>query len=552
MSATDFVIVNLPPWGQDNPHIGIGYLAANLRKEGIALSVLDLNKRFFVDYPDFGMLWHVENKNFWSNEETFPLILEVFEEAITRAVKEVAAANPHSVGFSVVDPKERLTIEFIKRFKKEMPHVAIVLGGPSTSTPEQRSIFIEHAGKLIDAFVVGEGEEACVDIIRRINERKPLVDIAGAITQHNGAWLERPPQAIEPLEKLPFPTYEEFDMALYGKSLLVEWSRGCYSRCSFCKNWRIMPRYRAKSPEWVLEELMYHHRVHSIDEFTVVDSIMNGAPRQLYSICSLIKKNNLKISWSGQIAPRRDMDSAFFKHMKEAGCQKLQIGVESGSNSVLKNMRKTYTAEMAQQAVRNAKKAGIETEIFIIVGFPGESDREFKHTHAFIKRNKDFIDTIKSINTLHLIAGTEVFEKSLVAFNMKPLPLKEGGWHYRWETRDGNTYAIRKGRAQTLLDLASRLGIKVMETNICEGKEKNFDVITKTKNTAEQIQQLKNSIDFLQKLPQKKKIANKKRTLAQVCILFFVSFYTGFYIIYFWIFMKVTNKVLLGGRSEKK
>lgn len=508
-SKADILIVNLPPWAQENPHIGIGYLCSYLRDKDLKPKVMDLNKKFFINHPDFGLLWHVENKNFWSNSETFPLILEIFRQDIKQAIDEIVGLKPDMAGFSVVDPKERLTVEFIKLIKERLPEIKIILGGPATSTEEQRQIFVDNISDYIDIFIIGEGEEACCEAVRRIKGQSKLDNINGSLIRNGGEWIYTPPKPINPLEKVPFPAYEEFDLNLYGKSLLVEWSRGCYSRCSFCKNWRLFPFYRAKDPKWVLDELKYHNHIYGIADFTVVDSVLNGSPKQLYKICSLIIENNLKLRWAGQIAPRKDMDYEFFKHMKRAGCMKLQIGVESGSNKVLMNMRKTYTAETSEYALSNARKSGIETGIFIIIGYPGEDDYEFEKTYDFIKRNKKYIDIIKSINTLHLIAGTEIYERAYDKFNMKPLPGEN--WHYLWETYDGNNYHVRKERAQRLLNLASDLGIRVVETNIREGKENTLLAIATAGDLDSKITMLRQSVNNLQELPSRCFIKNIKK-----------------------------------------
>ena len=135
----EILLVNLPPWAQDNPHIGLGYLGSYLRANGLALKVLDLNKIFFMNNPGLKMLWHVENKSFWSDENTFPLILEIFKKDIKEAVDAALESNCSLFGFSVVDPKERLTIDFIKRIKQRCSNNKIILGGPATSTIEQRA-----------------------------------------------------------------------------------------------------------------------------------------------------------------------------------------------------------------------------------------------------------------------------------------------------------------------------------------------------------------------------------------------------------------------------
>ncbi|MBU1933407.1 MAG: B12-binding domain-containing radical SAM protein [Candidatus Omnitrophica bacterium] len=544
----DFILVNLPPWAQDNPHIGIGYLSAYLRIKDISFKVLDLNKSFFLNQPDFRMLWHVENKNFWSNENTFPLLLKVFEKDIKQAVDDIAVSGCDVLGFSVVDPKEKLTIEFIKRIKEKSPGKKIILGGPATSTPEQREVFLENVGKDIDVFVIGEGEEILFNLLDRFLQRKGAGDVESCYARINGKWVCTPRKILPSLEKLPFPTYEEFDLGLYGKSLLVEWSRGCKGKCAFCKNYRLFSEYRSKSATSIMDELKYHRERYGIEDFTVTDSILNGDLPRLKEVSSRIIKEGLKIQWTGQIAPNRNMDLDFFKMMKNAGCFKLQIGLESGSNKVLKAMRKTFTAEDSEKNIRFASKAGIETEIFIMIGFPSETEKDFQKTYDFIKSNVSYIDTLKSINTLHLIAGTEVFEER-VRFGIKPLNHK--GWHYLWETYDGNVYELRKKRAQRLIDLASILGIRVMETNIQEGKETIFETIKDKSRQDERIALLKDFVNRLQQLPQKNKvIKKKKRGLVKWLILISLSIYTFLYIIYFWAYMILRNKVLLGGRKR--
>jgi len=543
----DFLLVNLPPWAQENPHIGIGYLGSYLRHKGLKPKVIDLNKRFFINHPDCKLLWHVENKNFWSNKHTFSLILEIFKVDIEKAIDEILSCSYGILGFSVVDPKERLTIEFIKRIKEKSPDKKIILGGPATSTFEQRKIFLDNIGKYIDAFVIGEGEETLFHLIDQFQNKKEIKDIKGCFVKGDRGWVYEERPVILPLGRVSFPTYEEFNMSLYGKSLLVEWSRGCRGKCSFCKNYRLFPIYRAKSTDWVMEELRYHKERYNINEFTVADNILNGDLKNLSEICDRITKENLKIRWTGQIAPCKGMEYKFFKKMREAGCYKLQIGLESGSNKVLKLMRKTFIAEISEKNIKFAKKAGIATEVFIMIGFPGETENDFSKTRNFINRNRNYIDAIKSINTLHLIAGTEVYEKGRERFNMKPL-LKEN-WHYLWETYGGNTYKVRKRRACELLNLAYGLGIKVMETNIREGKEAILEDIKNRQNLSEKVALLKVSINNLQELSQRKKIVGTKHPIFKWLILICVSFYTFIYIVYFGIYAKIKNKVLLGGKK---
>lgn len=545
----DVLLVTLPPWGIENPPIGLGYLDAYIKSKGLKSKVLDFNIHFYntTDTP-YKMLWHVENKNYWSNECGFPLVRKLFKNQINSVVEKILSYNTGLVGFSVVDPKERITIEVIKRIKKEAPHKKIILGGPACSTEEQRDFFIQNAPSLIDYFVVGEGEETLYEVIQKEknNLNKPV--LPGLAIKENGKWHYVPRSAIKPVDSISFPTYEGFDLSQYngGKSFLVEWSRGCIGRCSFCKNYRLVRGYRAKSAELILKELDFLAKRYGTEEITVCDNIMNGDISQLNEVCKGIIKRGLKIKWSGQIAPRKEMDYDLFYKMYQAGCHKIQIGVESGSDEILRRMKKTYTAQIAQDNIKAAKKAGMETEIFILIGFPGETEKGYRETRNFIKINVNYIDTIKSINTLHLIAGTDIYENPK-QYNLKPLP--ERNWHYLWETYDGNTYEIRKQRAERLLDLACDLGLRVMETNTKEGKEKlllNFQ----TESLTEQLERLRLDINRLQELPQRlirPRALRKKRSLFKFVLLGSIFIYTLSYITYFWLFKKLRGKALLGG-----
>jgi len=545
----DILLATLPPWGVENPPIGLGYLDSYIRNKGLESKVCDFNIYFYNNIDSaYKVLWHVENKNYWSNEKTFPVVCKLFENQITYAVEKILSCDTGLVGFSVVDPKERITIEVIKRIKKAAPEKKIILGGPACSTEEQRDFFTDNIPGYIDYFVVGEGEETLYEIIQQEQENSNGRDLAGLAHKVNGSWrcLIRPP--INPLDSIPFPTYQGFDSFQYngGKSFLVTWSRGCISKCSFCKNYRLFSGYRYRSPRNVFEELKFLVNQYGIQEITVSDNLMNGDIGQLDGVCDMLMEKGLKIKWSGQIAPRQEMNYELFSKMHRAGCHKIQIGVESGSDKVLRLMKKIYTAEIAKNNIRLAKKAGMETEIFILVGFPGETKKDFVKTSNFIKNNASHINTIKSINTLHLIAGTEVYEE-YEKFGLKTLPRQN--WHYLWETRDGNTYAARKSRAQKLLDLAHGLRLRVMETNIMEGKE-TLLLDFQDKPVFEQTEILKRNINQIQGLPQysiKPRITKMNRNFFQFVILVVILIYTLFYITYFWIYKKLYGKALLGG-----
>ena len=334
---------------------------------------------------------------------------------------------------------------------------------------------------------MGEGEETLAEIAHRVKEGRDIDGVRGVALFRSGRWFFLPRSPITSLDSIPYPDYRGFRIEQYpGDELFLEWSRGCIGKCAFCKNPRLVKQYRYHDSPWVVEEIEDHFKRLKMKKFTIVDPLLNGYLPQLEGICDLILKKGLQIQWSGQIAPRRDMTQELLRKMKEAGCYKLQIGVESGSRRVLKRMKKFYTEEDAEKVIRWAKEAGMKVEIFLMVGFPGEGEKEFYETYDFLERNADHIDKIKSINTLHLIEDTDVYE------NRKHyrISLPEDDWHYLWWTDDGNDYQTRKRRGETLLRLAWDLGIPVQETNFKEGKEHMVSNLSELKDKVNSLQKL--------------------------------------------------------------
>jgi hypothetical protein len=195
--------------------------------------------------------------------------------------------------------------------------------------------------------------------------------------------------------------------------------------------------------------------------------------KELERVCDFLIDRNLPIAWEGQGIPYRKMTPPLVRKMKASGCRKIQWGLESGSDTVLAKCRKgqIFSVNDAEQVIRCSHESGIDTEVFIMVGLPGEDDKEFAKTEDFIHRNHTYIDRIKSVNTVHLVHGTEL----LTHANEYGLCLPTDNWHYLWYSEDGgNDYSQRLDRARSIIKLATSLGIEVMEHNLFEGKEEEL------------------------------------------------------------------------------
>lgn len=463
----EILLVTTPPWGVHNPPVGLAYLATYLRSRGIMSAVFDFNIGLYrrID-PAWHKLWLPEYKNSWSNPQTFQELMRTFDLDIEWAVETICSHDAPVVGFSVVDPKERMTIEIIRRMRDHGSEKRIILGGPAVSTPEQRQIFIEYLGSSVDYFVLGEGEEVLYDLIAKYRMNNFILPLSDE--------LQKPLITHKPIgdiSTVPHPTYDEFDFTMYdGGGLIVEWSRGCISSCAYCKGKGLLGSFRMKPAEYIVAELEHHYMHYGVDRFIVCDNLLNGNPAELMRACELLIAKHLPVKWEGQAIPYKKMTVELLTKMKQAGCYKIQWGLESASDMLLQNIGKgkIFQVQDVERVIRDCHNAGIRTELFLIAGLPGDTDAESKKTEDFIRKNRDLIDLIKSVNTLHLVHGTELFDHA----DAYGLCLPDTDWHYLWYEKNGqNSYPDRVRRARGIIQAATECGINVQEHNLLEGED---------------------------------------------------------------------------------
>jgi len=152
-------------------------------------------------------------------------------------------------------------------------------------------------------------------------------------------------------------------------------------------------------------------------------------------------------------------------NLKMSGCNTLLYGVESFSNNVLKRMKKIFTKEIVERVLEDTYKVGIEVIVNIIVGFPGETDKDFQETVDAIKRNCKYITSLGAIsiclvnNDCDLEYNPQRYE-IVLSSDPKVRPT-------HWTDLEGkNTYEIRKRKAEEILGLINQLGLSYETKNI--------------------------------------------------------------------------------------
>ncbi len=138
----------------------------------------------------------------------------------------------------------------------------------------------------------------------------------------------------------------------------------------------------------------------SLVNYSTCDSLINGNVEVLEEFVDLIIENNVKCTWLAYCRVDSNIDLPLAKKMYLAGCRELQVGYESGSQHVLDLMNKRTKVSDGDTFTKNIALSNIKIHGLFLLGFPGETERDFRDTLKFIHRNRFYIDKISTGFTL--------------------------------------------------------------------------------------------------------------------------------------------------------
>jgi radical SAM superfamily enzyme YgiQ (UPF0313 family) len=390
----------LPIDTRTTPHLGLAYLAAVSERRGDEVRVFDMDVED-VPLRDF-----------------------------------VREYKPDIVGITSNTPQVKQGW-YAAREIKAVHDVLVVQGGPHVSAlPEESASRPE-----IDVVARGEGEDTWINLCEVIEEQKrnnpnfksaDLLDAAnktldgvlGITYQASDGKIrhthERP--AINDLDSLPFPAYHYFKMEKYtslqpamdaiamGKSFSIMTSRGCPYRCTFCSQSVMAEKWRARTPEGVVKEWAHLVRDLGAQEIGVLDDSANINRKRLHDLADLLIKEKLNhVPWILINGIRANLaDEDLLRHLKQAGLLRLAFGVETGDEDILESIDKRVTHEQIKQAFKNAKKVGLETVGFFIIGLPGDTEETMEKT---IKFACELDPLVANFSMMTPYPGTKVWEQ---------------------------------------------------------------------------------------------------------------------------------------------
>lgn len=304
-------------------------------------------------------------------------VLNLSGFAWSRVEEVIAALEADVYGLSCWTANRR-GVGYVARLVKRLrPEARVVVGGPH-ATPLAGEMLAHHPE--IDLITVGESEETFREIVDRIATGQALEGIAGSVYRNGGQPVFGPKRpAIANLDQLESP-HRHFD------THIVMTSRGCPWQCTFCGAETSWGRgYRSQSIPYVVDALASALGRLPVKMIQIKDDTFTANQKRVREICRAIVARGLSFLWSCDT--RVDVLSEdLLREMRLAGCQRLSLGVESGSQTVLDAIQKKISVQEIVDAAAMAKKVGIRVRFYMMLGNRCETAETFRETLAFLER----------------------------------------------------------------------------------------------------------------------------------------------------------------------
>jgi anaerobic magnesium-protoporphyrin IX monomethyl ester cyclase len=370
----------------------------------------------------------------------------IFDAMFATSDRDFSAAlaqhRPAVVGFGVLATVRRAAFP-LAALAKEHGALVVMGGADPTARPATYLTHRVDDRHVVDVVTVGESEETMLDLLAALSDgwNPPrLASIAGiAYRNEDGTPTETPRRAlIEDVDAIPFPARDLVDYEPYREawrrhhgvfSLSIIATRGCPFSCAWCQKAVFGRSFRPRSPESVAAEMAHIKQTYAPDFLRIVDDAMGIDKAWVRTWHDDVLEKDAIIPF--ECLSRVDLvDEEVVRLLREAGCQRIAFGAESGAQKVLDAMTKGITVEQIRRAARICREGGIETYFYMMVGYPGETWEDIQASVALLRETRPdaFSTTIA-----YPLPGTPFFEQ--VKHYLPDAAPEMPDWDYTAENR---------------------------------------------------------------------------------------------------------------------
>ncbi len=398
----------------------------NLRIAMVYPEVFDLarfnEKR--KEFPPFGVMYLSSMmENAGHSVDVYPISKDNFK---------LNLSSYDAVGFSIPSSATLGTIKKSCETSSYKPNALKMAGGVHANLYPEQTLTELH----VDIVGVGECENTILEILENIVERN-FESINGVCFKNCSNKITRtPPRHIsKDIDWLPLPARHllpvgdiVMDNRLSNTSIKmahVMFTRGCPFPCRFCAVAQSKIQFRSGAS--ARKELIHLKEEYGVEGYAIVDDNFIVNKQKVYDIARATEDLGLK--WSG-LSRVDTVDRDLLMAMKKSGCIELKFGMESGSPSLLKAMKKDTSPEQILYAAKTAHSIGIKVKMFIVHGYPGENLETTRETMQLLNKLAPYTDRV-SLFRFTPLPGTYVYNNP-AEFNLRGTD-KDPDWDGNWD-----------------------------------------------------------------------------------------------------------------------
>ena len=358
--------------------IGLAYKATAIKKAGFDLEIYDMDAL----------------RPSW----------EQVEEKIKNTEFDVAAMGCIVTGYKHI----KKLCELIRKHKQTQ---IIVGNSVASSIP---NILMEKT--KADIGVIGEGDVTIIELLKAIENKRPLESVKGIFFKKDGKILftERR-EPVQNIDEFPILNYDLFDMEFYfqkGKNLVTEpypmefnkirvapinTARGCLFNCSFCYHVFKENKFRFRSIESIGKEIKYLQEKYGVNYLFFSDELSFFSKERVNELADYLLNNDIKIFFEADCRAGLFQDTKedleLIKKLKAAGCRNLGYSLESGDEEILKSMNKHIKISDFVEQSHVLRKGGITPVTSIVIGYPQETRETINKTFDICEKAKVYPST---------------------------------------------------------------------------------------------------------------------------------------------------------------
>ncbi len=347
------------------PPLGLCYLASALDPERYDVKIIDaVGEKYWqiFTWRDYGL----RGMNF-----------DEILDAVPPNTRVVGISNLYTFAFMVAS-------EIARRIKERYPEIIIVFGGAHPTILTQQTM----ARPQVDFVILSEGEYSFRELLEAIERGSGWEQIDGLAYRKNGKVVINPKtRFVKNLDQIAFPRRDLLPMQSYfdakephGSANRSKWTtmlatRGCPYQCTFCNTPQIWQRrWRARSPENVVDEIEQLHKDYGVEEIHFEDESLTTNPNWVIEFGAELRKRNLDIIWQTSNGVRAEsINEETLEFMISSGCTQVTIAAESGSPRILNDViKKKLDLNAVTRAARLASKKPVFIACYFMLGLPDE------------------------------------------------------------------------------------------------------------------------------------------------------------------------------------